>query len=192
VHPDYLLYAGGNYNFGFGAGEDHSVWRLMPFDGARACAWAARGASGLLATADDADGCPPLVADAFGEGSAGLHFDGSTDQLRLAEPDLQPAGRSVFWVARAPALPSPYLGFEDTYAPAATVVGGAVATGMLGAGMSEAPSQGTSPRRARTGPSASRATGKSGRQNWALRSARGLLSSSPKTPSAGFGSSRPS
>ena len=92
MHPDYLLYAGGNYNFGFGAGEDHSVWRLMPFDGARACAWAARGASGLLATADDAAGCPPLVADAFGEGAAGLHFDGSTDQLRLAEPDLQPAG----------------------------------------------------------------------------------------------------
>jgi hypothetical protein len=71
------------------------------------------------------------VADAFGEGAPGLQFDGSRTVLSLPDPagDAQAEGRSVFWVGRAPYLPSPW-GWEDTYAPVATVVGGPVGPGL--------------------------------------------------------------
>ncbi|MBK8259250.1 MAG: IPT/TIG domain-containing protein [Polyangiaceae bacterium] len=131
VHPDYLLYAGGNYTFGIGAGEDRSAWRLIPFDGQRACAWSERGEAGLTVAALNT-ACPLRVPNAFGEQAAGLHFDGSTQELSLPESavDEAPNGRSVFWVARAPYIPLPYLNYEDTYAPVASVVGGPTAGGM--------------------------------------------------------------
>jgi len=131
VTDDFLLLAGGNYTFGFGAGVDPSSWRLVAFHGAAVRTWTDRGAGALTVSAESDDARPVRVDDAFGEGAPGLQFDGSRSVLSLADPagDLQADGRSVFWVARAPWLPSPW-GWEDTYAPVATVVGGPVATGL--------------------------------------------------------------
>jgi hypothetical protein len=131
VRDDSMLLAGGNHSFGFGAGEDHSVWRLVPFHGDAVRSWTDRGDAGLTVAAESDDARPVRVIDAFGPGSVGLQFDGSRSLLVLAEAngDVQDAGRSVFWVARAPYLPSPW-GWEDTYAPVATVVGGPVANGL--------------------------------------------------------------
>lgn len=132
VTPDALVLAGGNYGFGFGAGEDKSVWRLVPFHGDAVASWTDRGDGGLVATAAADVNRPVLVADAFGEGVPGVQFDGSESVLALAAADTQSAGRSVLWVARAPYLPAPW-GFEETYAPLGTLVGGAVYGGLLSA-----------------------------------------------------------
>lgn len=127
-----LLYAGGNYSFGFGAGVDKSTWRLVPFRGESVRGWTDRGAEGLVVTALD-DGARPLrLPDAFGEGMPGLQFDGSRSVLALADAaiDAQPDGRSVFWVARAPYLPAPW-GWVESYTPLGTIVGGPVEYGWL-------------------------------------------------------------
>jgi len=134
--PEQLLVAGGNYNFGFGLGVDNSTWRLVPFRGEPVTSWSGRGNGALKAAAPSADNSPLRVADAFGKGRAGLHFDGSASLLQLASDDIQEgapsahgaSGRSVLWVARAPYLPPAY-GWVDTYGPACTVVGGARAGG---------------------------------------------------------------
>lgn len=136
VTPEQILLAGGNYNYGFGDGVDNSVWRLVAFHGEVASTWSARGHDALVASAPTPANRPLRVADAFGSGRAGLQFDGSTSILELAADDTQDGspsplgarGRSVFWVARAPYLP-PQYGWIDTYNPACTVVGGAVAGG---------------------------------------------------------------
>lgn len=131
VTEEGLVLAGGNYTFGFGAGEDHSVWRLVAWQGQAVATWLDRGPAFLNASAPSDSARPVWVEDAFGEGIPGLQFDGSRSYLTLAEPagDQHADGYSVFWVARAPYLPSPW-GWEDTYAPVATVVGGPVATGL--------------------------------------------------------------
>jgi hypothetical protein len=130
VTDDFLLYAGGNYTFGFGLGWDKSAWRLVPFRGEAVRAWHSR-ADDLAVTAPIDDARPVLVPDAFGDGIPGLQFDGSRSVLALAAPagSVQPDGRSVFWVARAPYLPAPYA-WVESYAPLGTVVGGPVETGM--------------------------------------------------------------
>lgn len=124
VTDGFLLYAGGNYSFGFGAGFDRSSWRLVPFRGAAVHGWTDRGGDALEIAAPDVAARPVLVADAFGSGEPGLQFDGSRSMLALDGVDAQPDGRTVLWVARAPHLPLPW-GWEETYAPIATVVGGA-------------------------------------------------------------------
>ncbi len=130
VTEDFLLYAGGNYSFGFGAGVDKSAWRLVPFRGEAARSWTALGDVQVVTAATDANR-PVLVPDAFGAGAPGLQFDGSTSVLSLAQSVSQPEGRTVLWVARAPYLPAPW-GWEEAYAPLGTIVGGA---GPAAAGM---------------------------------------------------------
>lgn len=131
VHDDFLLLAGGNYGFGFGAGEDPSSWRLVPFRGEAVRSWTDRGTDALTLSAESDDARPVRIEDAFGDGAPGLQFDGSRSVLTLADPagDLQADGRSVFWVARAPHLPSPWA-WEDLYAPVGTVVGGLAPNGL--------------------------------------------------------------
>lgn len=134
VTEDFLLFAGGNHSFGFGAGEDKSVWRLVPLRGRIVETWTDRGAGALQATATVSEltnAQPPILdANGLGEGIPGVHFDGSHSVLELAEADTQPDGRSVFWIARAPYLPSPY-GWEELGAPVATVIGGPATPGGL-------------------------------------------------------------
>lgn len=129
VTEDALVYAGGNYSFGFGDGLDKSAWRLVPVHGEAVAAWADRGGLGFnnLRPPVDAAG-PLLVADAFGDERPGLHFDGSTAVLvntvnGVEVSDEASDGFSVFWVARAPYSPPPY-GWAENYNPASTVVGG--------------------------------------------------------------------
>lgn len=128
VTDEALVYAGGNYSFGFGAGLDRSAWRLVPVRGAAVEAWADRGGLGLTVTRPPGAAAPLRVADAFGAGRPGLHFDGSTAILTLSEDgaevtDPATAGYSVFWVARTPYSPAPY-GWTEAFNPASTVVGG--------------------------------------------------------------------
>ena len=128
VTDDFLLYAGGNYSFGFGDGEDKSAWRLVPFRGSAVRSWEARGETPLLVAAPDEEARPTLIPDAFGEGTPGVHFDGSFDVLELAEADTHPDGRTVLWAARSPYLPSPYA-WEEVGAPVGTVLGGPATPG---------------------------------------------------------------
>ncbi len=128
VHDDYLLYAGGNYSFGFGAGLDKSAWRLVPVRGAATQSWTDRGVEALVVKAPSEESRPLLVADAFWKGIPGLHFDGSRAMFALDGIDSQTEGRSVFWVARTPYLPLPW-GWDETYAPVGTVLGGLDETG---------------------------------------------------------------
>jgi hypothetical protein len=120
VGPDFLLFAGGNYTFGVGAGADNSAWRLTAFGGTAVESWVDR-ASGLEVTATG-DMRPVLDADAFGAGRPGMVFDGLDHALELDASDIQPDGRSVFFVAKAPYN----LAVADTYSPANTVVGDSV------------------------------------------------------------------
>jgi hypothetical protein len=122
VHEDFLLYAGGNYSFGFGDGEDKSSWRLVPFRGAAVNSWTSRGSTPITVSASDS-ARPTLVSDSFGGGTQGLQFDGSLNVLGIDSPVRQPDGRTVLWIARAPYLPSPY-GWEEVGAPVGTVLGG--------------------------------------------------------------------
>jgi hypothetical protein len=115
---------GGNHSFGLGLGPERAIWRLVAARGAGVTSWTERGAEGLVARPPHALAQPLLVPDAFGPGRPGLHFDGSRTQLALDAPDVQPDGRSVFFVGRLPELPPPYPGWDDTYAPVGTVVGG--------------------------------------------------------------------
>jgi hypothetical protein len=127
VTDEHLVYAGGNHTFGIGLGEVRSVWRLVPQRGQAVSAWTERGSLGLTVTAEGV-ARPVRVPDAFGSGSPGLELDGSRMAMALAEPDEQLAGRTVLWVARAPYQPAPY-GWEETYAPHASVLGGVDALG---------------------------------------------------------------
>lgn len=126
VREDSLLHSGGNYSF---VGDDKSAWRLVPFRGAAVRAWTPRGARALEVRAPDEGARPVRVEDAFGEGAPGLHFDGSSSVLALEAPDEQPDGRTVLWVGRMPHLPNP-SGWDESYAPVGTVVGGPDATGL--------------------------------------------------------------
>jgi len=129
VRDDRLLYAGGNYTFGFGAGVDRSAWQLVPFRGAAVTRWTDRGGDALSVAPPEPEARPVLVTDAFGAGEPGLQLDGSRSVLALEGGiDEQPAGRAVLWVARAPYLPLPW-GWEETYAPIGTVLGGLDASG---------------------------------------------------------------
>lgn len=122
------------------AGSDRSVWggrgrvglAALAVRGRSAAAlWAEqRGADALRVEAPDAAARPVLVSEAFGPGSPGLQFDGSRHVLALPDDavDAQAAGRSVFWVARAPLLPGPW-GWTEDYAPLETVVGGPAGAG---------------------------------------------------------------
>lgn len=122
---DELLFAGGNYSFGFGLGWDKSAWRLVPFRGDAVRSWVDRGELALhVAVAEDA-ARPVRVPDAFGAGRAGLQFDGSATELALEGIDELPEGESVFWVARAPYVPVPF-GWDETFAPVCTLVGGPI------------------------------------------------------------------
>jgi hypothetical protein len=125
VAGDRVLYAGGNHTFGFGAGVDRSVWQLVGVDGTWLSEWTDRGAGALVVAPPEPDNAPILVENAFGEGAAGVWFDGSTDFLALLadEPDRQPDGRTILWVARAPWLPLPW-DWVEVYSPIATIVGG--------------------------------------------------------------------
>jgi hypothetical protein len=98
VGPDYVLLAGGNHTFI----EGTSVWRLRAFRGEAVQAWTDRGADAVVVEAAGVEARPVLDPDALGPGVPGLQFDGFDDVLTLAGGELQPAGRSVFWVARAP------------------------------------------------------------------------------------------
>lgn len=129
VTDDALVLAGGNYSFGTITVPDRSVWRLVPFHGAAVRSWTDRGPDAVTVRATGDDARPVLVPDAFGPGAAGLQFDGSRSVLTLDVPDEHAAGWSVLWVARAPYLPGPW-GWEETYAPLSTVVGGPVDYGM--------------------------------------------------------------
>lgn len=117
VGPDFLLFAGGNYSFGFGAGPDLSAWRLKAYRGAAVDGWVDR-ASGLMVTAEGA-ARPVLDPEAFAPGIPGLVFDGADHHLELPEADLQPDGRSVFFVVQSPYNPR----IADEVSPANTVVG---------------------------------------------------------------------
>lgn len=126
VREDALLYSGGNYSF---VAEDKSAWRLFPYRGAAARAWLPRGESALEVRADEDAARPLRVEDAFGAGAPGLHFDGSYSVLALASSEQHPSGRTILWVGRMPYLPNP-AGWDESYAPVGTVVGGPDETGM--------------------------------------------------------------
>jgi hypothetical protein len=128
VRDDGLYSAGGNYSFGFGAGVDKSAWRLVAFRGVAVTGWTDRGVDALTVAPLEDDARPVRVPDAFGPGEPGVQFDGSRSVLALDGVDAQADGRTVLWVARAPDLPLPD-GWEETYAPLGTVVGGLDATG---------------------------------------------------------------
>lgn len=129
VTDEAIVMAGGNHSYGIGLGEDKSVWRLVAFRGDAVGAWTDRGPDALVAAAAADDARPVVVPDAFGDGVPGVQFDGSTSVLSLPAPDEHPAGRSVFWVARAPYLPAPFA-WEETYAPLGTIVGGPDGSGL--------------------------------------------------------------
>ena len=109
VGSDFLLYAGGNYSFGVGPtirDTDRSAWRLQAFRGVAVDSWTDRGADAVVVSATG-DARPVLDPDALGPGIPGLQFDGWASVLELAAPELQPGGRSVFWIGRAPWMPTP-------------------------------------------------------------------------------------
>ncbi len=132
VREDGIYFAGGNYTFGgnFSTELDKSTWRLRPFRGESVEAWTARGSSAVEVRAAAAEDRPVRDPNALGPGIAGLQFDGSTTALELgaAKADLQPDGRSVFFVARAPFVRSPPA-WDDTFNPVGTVVGGEIGEG---------------------------------------------------------------
>lgn len=125
VADDFLLYAGGNYSFGVGPtfrDTDKSAWRLKAFRGVAVDAWTARGTP--ITVSATAAARPVHDADALGPGISGLQFDGSEAFLSLPDKELQPDGRSVFWVGRAPWVPSaPDWNAPPLLNPPWTVVG---------------------------------------------------------------------
>jgi hypothetical protein len=133
VTDDALVYAGGNYSFGFGAGEDKSAWRLVPVHGAPVTTWNDRGRLGFAARVPVADPtgatAPLLVREAFA-GGAGVVFDGSRDLLALVDEagiDVVDAridsdGFTVFAAVRSPVSPAPFE-WPELYNPASTIVG---------------------------------------------------------------------
>ena len=129
VGPDFLMFAGGNYSFGYG-GEpgspnyqpDKSAWRLKAFHGTAVDGWVDR-ASGLEVNAKDTMR-PILVPNAFGAEIPGIVFDGLEHVLVRETSDLQPSGRSIFFVAQAPHTENQYdPSIESEYNPIDTVVG---------------------------------------------------------------------
>lgn len=135
VTDDALVYAGGNYSFGFGAGEDKSAWRLVPVVGAPVSTWSDRGGLGFVARVPLADPtgatAPLLTTSAFDNGAAGVVFDGSRDLLALVDDagiDVVDARRAdsdgftVFAAVRSPVSPAPYE-WPELYNPASTIVG---------------------------------------------------------------------
>lgn len=121
VGPDSLLYAGGNYTFEY---TTRSTWRLKASRGVAVEQWTERGTDARVVSASAPERRPVLDADAFGPGIAGLQFDGYATRLDLPASELQPDGRSIFWVGRAPWTPLPD-GWETppVVNPLATVVG---------------------------------------------------------------------
>jgi hypothetical protein len=137
VTDDALVYAGGNYSFGFGDGEDKSAWRLVPVHGRPVTTWHDRGGLGLalrVPPAEPTGATAPIVRrDAFADGRTGVDFDGSTDVVALlddagaeivdeVDDDDDDDGFSIFFVARAPTSPSTW-GWVENYNPSSTVVG---------------------------------------------------------------------
>jgi hypothetical protein len=134
VTPQGLVYAGGNYSFGFGDGVDKSAWRLIEQRGHRVARWQSRDARALALVHTAIDGArAPLVVDSSddGSGGGGVFFDGSTTLLALTDDagveavdDLGASGFTVAFAVRAPHTPSTW-GYVPTYNPAATLVGSA-------------------------------------------------------------------
>lgn len=131
VGPDFLLFAGGNYTFGVGLGPDNSAWRLRAFRGTLVQQWVDRGSAGLSVIAQ-AVRRPVLDPNALGPGIPGLVFDGLDHGLELEASDIQPDGRSVFFVAQSPFNPT----VADLYSPADTIVGDSVSP-FCAAGLSQ-------------------------------------------------------
>lgn len=124
VTDEFILLAGGNYNWSLGRENlDKSVWRMKRYPGRALSSWTDRGEGAVVAAAAD-EARPTFVADAFGPGKPGLQFDGSANTLSLPETDVQAEGRSVFWVGRSPYMPAP-LDWDapPVYNPLWTVVG---------------------------------------------------------------------
>lgn len=133
VTPQGLVYAGGNYSFGFGDGVDKSAWRLIKQTGRRVARWTSRDARALalVPTSDDGARAPLVVDGVDGASDGGVFFDGSTALLALTDAkgveavdDLGAGGFTVAFVVRAPHTPSAW-GYVPTYNPAATLVGSA-------------------------------------------------------------------
>ena len=104
VGPDFMLYAGGNYTLEYNI---TSTWRLKAYRGEAVETWTERGAAGLTVTATAPEQRPVRDSNALGAGIGGVQFDGFDDVLTLPASELQPAGRSVFWVMRTPWTPAP-------------------------------------------------------------------------------------
>jgi hypothetical protein len=126
VTDDAVWLVGGNHTFvgsveGSGDSGDRAIWRMQARRGLAVSGWRSRGVEREATASGDAR--PIRVADAFGPGRPGLFFDGSRAMLSLASADEQPDGRTVVWVGRHPDQPAP-AGWEETYAPHASVVGG--------------------------------------------------------------------
>jgi len=79
---------------------------MRAFRGVAVDSWTDRGAGAVVVSATG-DARPVLDPDALGPGIPGIQFDGWASVLELATPELQPGGRSVFWVGRAPWMPTP-------------------------------------------------------------------------------------
>ena len=110
VTEDFILHAGGNGAWANGAPpgarEIQSTWRLKRFRGTAVERWTERGAGQRVLSATGA-ARPVYAPDALGPGMPGVQFDGSKATLTLASADMQPDGRSVFWVGRSPWMPTP-------------------------------------------------------------------------------------
>jgi hypothetical protein len=130
VTPAGLVYAGGNYGFGFGAGLDTSTWRLVTQRGQRVVRWTSRDARALALVPPPGEGVRgPIVIDGAHGGDGGVFFDGSTTLLALRDAAGEEAvdvldgdGVTVAFVTRAPHTPSSW-GYTPTWNPAATLVG---------------------------------------------------------------------
>lgn len=135
VGPDFLLYAGGNYTFEY---STRSTWRLKAYRGVAVEQWTDRGADAIVVSASEPGRRPVAVPDAFGAGIPGLQFDGNATRLDLPVTELQPEGRSIFWVGRAPWTPSPdQWDTPPLVNPLATVVGDNDDTQSCAAGLAE-------------------------------------------------------
>lgn len=102
VTDDYMLYAGGNYTFGYGPtikDTDKSVWKLKAIRGKLVDSWSDRNNTLTLFASENER--PLIDPNAFGDNIPGVQFDGVDTVLKLTETNFQPSGRSVFWVGRA-------------------------------------------------------------------------------------------
>lgn len=132
ARSDGIYYAGGNYSiFATDSAQfDKSSWKLAAFRGTAVRSWTDRGNDGLSVSPLHSEFPPVRDPNGLGDGIAGLQFDGSATVLQMdpAQADIQPEGRSIFWVARAPFVRTPFE-WDDTYNPAGTIVGGPTEAG---------------------------------------------------------------